>query len=635
MFYPTELLQRTGPLARVWLAANRENKLSKNQILQDKIADDIAVISRPEVAGGPLSLRLSGQLLLGVVRIYSRKARYLLDDCTEALMKIKTAFKPGNIDLPTNQSHLANPASLTLPDVITELDLLAPMPDPSLLLSQALPDLPRLGLEDSTVADWDNSQFLSGSIEQPRAEPMALDDPEGLMLDFGDDEDPQLAGGFDEGTSVEIGRDAPAERRLSEEMASTIKPLDDIGLGLDFGDGDDEPSAFPAGDDIDLGLGTTDIDMGGMTDLGAGAEATEAEQPGLERTARESLSPLSSIRSSVERDLQQTFQQEQDTTTFQPQEEEDESVHQAQRVKRRKLLQLDPETQISSSQIREQQNDRSKILKPSSFLPRDPMLLALMNMQKSGGFVSSILNDGRSRGWAPELRGILSLEVVSRPGQKRKRDSGVADLSSEEEEAVAGAEKTPQLEFEEAQPELDDVAANIGGDTSLGGDEDIIHLPSDAGFAPPEEEPLALEEEEDAFSPIPENFDDTTAPLLHPADSGPISLGTKHAVHLLRERFGAEAETSEAERAKANVLFQDMLPEETTSRADATKMFFEVLVLATKDAIKVEQAVDELGGPLRIRGKRGLWGSWAETAAGGELASQTAPAESGEIIIEA
>jgi cohesin complex subunit SCC1 len=462
---------------------------------------------------------------------------------------------------------------------------------------------------------------------------MALDDPEGLMLDFGDDEGPQLAP-IDEGTSIEIGRDAPAERRLSEEMGSTIKPLDDLDLGLDFGD--EEPTALPADDDMELAPGATDIDMGGMTDFGAGVEATEAEQPGLERHARESLSPLSSIRSSVERDLQQTFQQEQDTTTFQPQEEEDESVHQAQRVKRRKLLQLDPETQISSSQIREQQNDRSKILKPSSFLPRDPMLLALMNMQKSGGFVSSILSDGRSRGWAPELRGILSLEVVSRPGQKRKRDSGVADLGSEEEEAVAGAERTPQLEFEEAQPELHDIAADVGGDTSIGGDEDIIHLASDAGIAPAEEEPLVLEEEEDdAFSPIPENFDDTTAPLLHPADSGPISLGTKHAVHLLRERFGAEAETSESERAKADVLFQDMLPEATTSKADATKMFFEILVLATKDAIKVEQPVDELGGPLRIRSKRGLWGSWAETGASGELASQSAPAASIEAVVEA
>lgn len=50
----------------------------------------------------PMALRLSGQLLLGVVRIYSRKARYLYEDCNEALMKIKMVrnffptFFPGN-----------------------------------------------------------------------------------------------------------------------------------------------------------------------------------------------------------------------------------------------------------------------------------------------------------------------------------------------------------------------------------------------------------------------------------------------------------------------------------------------------------------------------------------------------------
>ena len=37
----------------------------------------------------PIALRVSGQLLLGVVRIYSRKTRYLLEDCNEALIKIK------------------------------------------------------------------------------------------------------------------------------------------------------------------------------------------------------------------------------------------------------------------------------------------------------------------------------------------------------------------------------------------------------------------------------------------------------------------------------------------------------------------------------------------------------------------
>jgi hypothetical protein len=42
-----------------------------------------------EQEGESMALRLSGQLLLGVVRIYSRKAKYLLDDCNEALIKIK------------------------------------------------------------------------------------------------------------------------------------------------------------------------------------------------------------------------------------------------------------------------------------------------------------------------------------------------------------------------------------------------------------------------------------------------------------------------------------------------------------------------------------------------------------------
>jgi cohesin complex subunit SCC1 len=86
MFYPTELLQRSGALARVWMAANVEKKLTKAQVMQDKIDEDITEIMRPKA---PLSLRLSGTLLLGVVRIYSRKARYLLDDCGDALWKIK------------------------------------------------------------------------------------------------------------------------------------------------------------------------------------------------------------------------------------------------------------------------------------------------------------------------------------------------------------------------------------------------------------------------------------------------------------------------------------------------------------------------------------------------------------------
>ena len=87
MFYSETLLSKTGPLARVWLSANLERKLSKTHILQSNIETSVGAIVGQDQA--PMALRLSGQLLLGVVRIYSRKARYLLEDCNEALMKIK------------------------------------------------------------------------------------------------------------------------------------------------------------------------------------------------------------------------------------------------------------------------------------------------------------------------------------------------------------------------------------------------------------------------------------------------------------------------------------------------------------------------------------------------------------------
>lgn len=136
MFYSETLLSKTGPLARVWLSANIERKLSKTHILQSNLQDSVEAIITPNQA--PMALRLSGQLLLGVVRIYSRKARYLLDDCNEALMKIKMAFRSsGNNDLPANQQS-SNRESLLLPDKITpydNLDLL-PRPDPEFFLSQ-------------------------------------------------------------------------------------------------------------------------------------------------------------------------------------------------------------------------------------------------------------------------------------------------------------------------------------------------------------------------------------------------------------------------------------------------------------------------------------------------------------------
>jgi cohesin complex subunit SCC1 len=44
----------------------------------------------------PMALRMSGHLLLGIARIYVRKVKYLMEDCTDALAKIKLvrAYSP-------------------------------------------------------------------------------------------------------------------------------------------------------------------------------------------------------------------------------------------------------------------------------------------------------------------------------------------------------------------------------------------------------------------------------------------------------------------------------------------------------------------------------------------------------------
>lgn len=59
-----------------------------------------------------MALRTSGHLLLGVVRIYHRKAKYLLADCNEAFIKIKMAFRPGRGQNVTYRSKLSSPKTI-------------------------------------------------------------------------------------------------------------------------------------------------------------------------------------------------------------------------------------------------------------------------------------------------------------------------------------------------------------------------------------------------------------------------------------------------------------------------------------------------------------------------------------------
>lgn len=85
----------------IWLAAHMDRDLKRQQIDSTSISEAVDTIILPPGAStsasqnneAPLALRLSGQLLLGLVKIFDRKVTYLKLDCDEALQKMVPTIK--------------------------------------------------------------------------------------------------------------------------------------------------------------------------------------------------------------------------------------------------------------------------------------------------------------------------------------------------------------------------------------------------------------------------------------------------------------------------------------------------------------------------------------------------------------
>lgn len=86
MFYSQYVLTKKGPLAKIWLAAHLQTKLTKAMVFQTDVRLSVERILRPDA---PMALRLTSNLLLGVVRIFARKTRYLLVESSEVLGRMK------------------------------------------------------------------------------------------------------------------------------------------------------------------------------------------------------------------------------------------------------------------------------------------------------------------------------------------------------------------------------------------------------------------------------------------------------------------------------------------------------------------------------------------------------------------
>ena len=133
-----------------------------------------------------MALRTSGHLLLGVVRIYSRKAKYLLTDCNEAFVKIKMAFRPGMVDLPEDNREAAMNA-ITLPEVFHDFD--TAMPDIQEMDIQAQFKMNQTRAEEITMREDYGNIALDAGVDDGFGEqigsPEMLREPQ--EPDFGND----------------------------------------------------------------------------------------------------------------------------------------------------------------------------------------------------------------------------------------------------------------------------------------------------------------------------------------------------------------------------------------------------------------------------------------------------------------
>jgi cohesin complex subunit SCC1 len=196
----------------------------------------------------------------------------------------------------------------------------------------------------------------------------------------------------------------------------------------------------------------------------------------------------------------------------------------------------------------------------------------------------------------PDLRAMFNPEYLRRFGRdgKRKRTEDGAGTSPKKARIAEAEPVIPALEEEGFG---DGGFGDNFGDNNFGdggfGDGGF----GDDSFNPPAESPAAHRHRTVSPSLIDDDAqgEDEEAPT---SVTGSMSHSTVAAAQLLQKELKPSTSATLAELTRKNVG-------ERVKRDDAVKMFFEVLVLASRDVIRVRQ--DKGFGEVHVMGKEGLF----------------------------
>ncbi|KAH9935672.1 Rec8 like protein-domain-containing protein [Fomitopsis serialis] len=682
MFYSEAILSRRGPLAKVWLAAHMERKLSKTQTLQTDIEQSVDAIMGQEVE--VMALRLSGQLLLGVVRIYSRKAKYLLDDCNEALLKIKMAFRPGIVDM-TEDQLAVNRNAITLQGNQLDLDALIPdinwdMDFDDQIVQPGGQHIAKVA--DITLANAEDYQFdfddPGYGFDLGPSDGIGSQDYEPLGIDFGEgtgDVEERRSEAEDDSMSVGVGRDAAQSVGGRESLDAQFfgRPGADIDLASVRSR---EASARPF-DDIDL-------DFGGDIDLGISFDPMPLPAPEPMQIDDQALTPqtprLTPSRASSP--LTEPPQTPPPGVELTPRVEVPEAGKAPRKKKEKKQI-IDAVTELAEgpgarvgrgrgAAVGSQQVDVSGIVTEHHYLPGSSVVMRLLEIREDP--VAHFLPTRTTAagtffcaappGLTPELAEMFMRPVESLSAPKRRGEQAERPPSKR-----ARVEGTPAAEEEVEQARRASVAPSValGSDVlgrpsvapgdlefdNTGGIEDF-QLPEfqmDTGAemlpevgrersavpselsrlsTPPPDAPVEEGEESyaDVTCPIA-IFDDRTSQQSQSDsqagasdDGNGYSKNTVKALTVIRK----ELQPIPGQEQEKAMSFRQM--SQKASRRAASSFFFELLVLGTRDCVKLSQAAPFEN--IEVRAKDKLWerqrhGSVAPSMVSGLRQSSAAP----------
>lgn len=622
MFYSQIILAKKGPLGKVWLAAHwGDKKLGRPQIFSTDISSSVDSIVNPTV---PLALRVSGHLLLGVVRIYSRKVKYLMHDCHEAMVKIKMAFSTANgqikeviVDLDPSKSDNLNVANF---GEVTEAYLLDD-PQP-FAIPFDLHALQTQAPEEWAIAD-DNEDSQLFAPESRRAMDLTMDsdafrperyhdDEQWTAFDPDDDEDRQASRDTrNESKISDIEMVRGAEDSMTTTEGQRLSVLDDSNDKLvtprqtDF--------EFQPPNDDDFGNVAFDDDSREGTEGRQSNLKLDLDSPNINKKIKDSIGGLAVSPDQNERQSKAKRK----------------SAGPKRMRKRRKVVIDNDKTQLSGEHIKSMLDDTTETIMQGRIHPADfssnanksienldlrrrlpfDRLMIRPQLADDAALVPDILQLWLKN--TAEARGLH--KEVSLRGKAGEKDAAAVQTNKEKllaEEVEVGRRDRDSLS-DEGQPLLTDAEfqTHQGTDFPMPDQEaeemhvafdDEGDVPPGAGLADDETRSLGSTFELGLVNDFEEDLNSEPRQATGTDIVSSDSKWHKHTVKvlsMLKNQIG-NLENDNQATMRGELSYNKL--SKGCSRHTAASVFFELLQLKTWDFIELDQ--DESYGDIKITG---------------------------------